>query len=88
MTEDEADFWAVYARRADVLLNAPTISSLVISPSGHMARMRTVAPATFMEFKRWMAVQADRDRLKAPRDVLQAELVEDLVAEYLPQLVS
>ena len=88
MTEDEADFWAVYARRADVLLNAPAFSSLIISPSGHMARMRTVAPATFMEFKRWMAVQADRDRLKAPRDVLQAELVEDLVAEYLPQLVS
>jgi Nucleotidyltransferase len=88
MTEDEADFWAVYARRADVLLHAPVFSSLVISPSGHMARMRTVAPATFIEFKRWMAGQADRDPLKAPRDALQAELVEDLVAEYLPQLVS
>ncbi len=88
MTEDEADFWAVYARRADVLLNAPEFSSLVISPSGHMARMRTVAPATFIEFKRWMAGQADRDVLKAPRDALQADLAEDLVAEYLPQLVT
>ncbi len=85
MTEDESDFWAVYAKRADVLLNAPAFSSLVISPSGHMARMRTVAPAAFIEFKRWMARQADRDPLKAPRDALQADLVEELVAEYLPQ---
>ncbi len=84
MTEDEADFWAVYARRADELLHAPSFSSLIVSPSGHMARMRTVAPATFVGFKRWMARQADRDPLKAPRDTLQADLVEALVAEYFP----
>lgn len=88
MTDDEADFWAVYARRVDVLLDAPAFSSLIISPSGHMARMRTVAPATFIAFKRWMAKQADRDGLKAPRDALQADLVAALMAQYLPQLVT
>ena len=49
--------------------------------------MRTVAPAIFIAFKRWMAKQADRDVLKVPRDALQADLVEALIAEYLPQLV-
>jgi len=88
MTDDEGDFWAVYARRADTLLNAPVFTSVIVSPSGHMAKMRTVSPATFIDFKRWMARQADRDALKAPRDSLQADLVEQLVAEYLPHLAK
>lgn len=88
MTDDEGDFWAIFARRADVLPNAPVFDSLIVSSSGDMARMRTVPPRVFVEFKRWMAAQAGRDPLKAPRDVLQADLVEQLVAEHLPQLHS
>lgn len=86
MSRDEGDFWAVYATRAEVLLNAPVFDSMIVSPSGYMARMRAVSPVTFVGFKRWMAAQPDRDPLKAPKDILQADLVEQLVAEYLPHL--
>lgn len=88
MSQDEGDFWAIYARRAEVFLNAPVFDSMVVSPSGHMARMRAVSPVTFIGFKRWIAVQQDRDPLKAPKDSLQADLVERLVEEYLPHLIS
>lgn len=88
MSQDEGDFWAVYATRAEVLLNAPVFDSMIVSPSGYMARMRAVSPVTFAGFKRWMAVQPDRDPLKAPKDMLQADLVEQLVAEYLPHLLA
>ena len=48
--------------------------------------MRLVHPATFVGFKRWMAGQADRDPLKRRRDVLQADAVQVLVDQYLPQV--
>jgi hypothetical protein len=86
MTDDEGDLWAIFANRAEVLLHAPVFESMIVAPSGDMAKMRTVSPLTFIEFKRWMAVQPDRDPLKAPRDALQADLVEQLVVGYLPQL--
>jgi hypothetical protein len=85
MTSDEDDFWATQANRADVLLNAQRFSAMIASPSGRMARMSTIAPATFVEFKRWMAAQADRDPVKKKRDRLQADIVEQLTQEYLPQ---
>ena len=37
-------------------------------------------------FKRWLAARPDRDPLKRSRDELQADTVERLVDEYLPQL--
>ncbi len=86
MTDDENDFWAVQAKRAGVLLSGAQFSSMIVSPSGHMARMDTIAPQAFVKFKRWMAAQPDRDPLKISRDHLQADLVEQLVTEYLPQL--
>ena len=51
-----------------------------------MARMSTVHPATFVAFKRWMAGQPDRDPLKRRRDVLQADAVQVLLEQYLPQV--
>jgi hypothetical protein len=45
-----------------------------------MALMRTVAPATFVEFKRWMATQAkDRPKVRQVRDERQAEIVQWLL---------
>ena len=88
MTDNEGDFWAVQAKRAGALLSAGRFSSMIVSPSGHMARMNTISPQAFAEFKRWMAVQPDRDPMKLQRDMLQAALVETLVEEYLPHLHS
>jgi hypothetical protein len=71
---------------AGVLLNSPSFSAMIVSPSGHMARMNTVSPLVFAQFKRWMAAQPNRESMKVDRDRMQAELVEQLVEEYLPHL--
>lgn len=86
LTDHDEDFFAVQARRAGVLLSGPRFSALVVTPSGNMARMNTVSPLAFARFKRWLANDPARDALKVSRDRRQAELVEQLVAEYLPQL--
>lgn len=83
LTEDENDFRVVQAKRAGVLLNSPSFSAMIVSPSGHMARMNTVSPVVFAQFKRWMAEQSNREAMKIDRDRLQAELVEQIVEEYL-----
>lgn len=86
ITEDEDDFWVAQAERAGVLVNAPRFTSVVVSPSGYMARVTTISPVVFVEFKRWMSQQPDRAALKRTRDALQADIVEELVEEYLPHL--
>lgn len=86
LTDDEDERYAVPAPRAQVLLSSPKFSVVIVSASGHMARMTTVSPIAFAAFKRWMAAQEDREGLKRGRDLLQSEHVEALVEEYLPQL--
>lgn len=89
LTDDEGDeFYVVPARNAGILLDGPPFSAIIVSATGHMARMNTISPLTFIQFKKWMAEQADRDTMKRSRDLLQASLVEELVSEYLPQLLT
>lgn len=84
LSDDDEDFWVVQARRANVLLDAPGFSAVIVATNGAMARMNTVQPATFVAFKRWLAAQRDRDALKRRRDELQADAVQKLIDEYLP----
>jgi hypothetical protein len=84
LSDEDEDFWVVQARRANVLLDSPGFSAVVVATNGTMARMNTVHPATFVAFKRWMANQPDREALKRRRDVLQADTVQTLVDKYLP----
>lgn len=88
LTDDAEDLWAVQAKRAGVLLSGPRFSSMIVSPSGYMARMETISPLSFVNFKRWMAAQPDRDPMKTSRDSLQADLVEQLIEDYLPHLTE
>lgn len=77
---DEGDLWPVQAVRASVLTSAPRFEHIVISATGRMTLMRTVAPATFIEFKRWMAAKAvHREEPKRRRDVRQADIVQALL---------
>lgn len=85
LSDEDEDFWVAQARRANVLLDSPGFSSIIVATNGVMARMNTVHPATFVGFKRWMAGQADRDPLKRRRDVLQADAVQMMLERYLPQ---
>lgn len=83
-SNDEDDLWPVQARRAAVLTNAPRFEHVVISATGRMASMRTVAPETFVEFKRWMADKAPhRPEPKRRRDRRQADIVQVLLDEGL-----
>lgn len=86
LSESEDDFWVVQAKRAADLQNAPAFSEIVVAVNGTMARMHTIDPRTFVDFKRWMAKQANREAIKRRRDTLQAQTVEWLVRERLPQL--
>ena len=86
LSDADDDFWVAQARRANVLLDAPAFSAVIVATNGTMARMHTVHPATLVAFKRWMAAQPDRDALKRRRDVLQADAVQVLLEQYLPQI--
>ena len=86
LSDADDDFWVVQARRTNVLLDSPSFSSVIVATNGAMTRMNTVHPATFMTFKRWLASQGERDPLKRRRDARQADAVEVLQAQYLPQL--
>ena len=86
LSDEDEDFWVVQARRANVLLDSPGFSAVIVATNGTMARMNTVHPATFVAFKRWMANQTEREALKRRRDVLQAEAVQTLLDTYLPHV--
>ena len=88
---DEDDLWPVQARCASVLTNAPRFEHVVIAATGRMTLMRTIAPETFVEFKRWMAEQVpaqNRPEIKRRRDRRQADIVQSLLDEglLLPQI--
>lgn len=86
LSDADDDFWVAQARRANVLLDAPGFSAVIVATNGTMARMDTVHPATFVAFKRWMADQTGREALKRRRDALQADAVQILMETYLPHL--
>jgi hypothetical protein len=81
---DEGDLWPVQALRASVLTSAPRFEHPVISSTGRMAMMRTIAPSSFVAFKRWLATEAPhREAPKRRRDDLQADIVQALLDERL-----
>ena len=86
LSADDDDFWVAQARRAHVLLDAPPFSAVIVATNGSMARMNTVHPTAYVTFKRWLAGQPGREALKRRRDVLQADAVQTLLDDYLPQL--
>ena len=83
-TADEDNLWPAQAMRASVLTEAPRFEHPVISATGTMASMCTIAPASFVEFKRWMAKEAvNRPEPKRRRDLRQADIVQSLLDEGL-----
>lgn len=86
LSHSEDDFWVVQAQRAEDLLNAPEFSEIVVAENGTMARMHTLHPVAFVDFKRWLVRQPDRDPIKRRRDALQADAIERVLKERLPHL--
>ena len=84
LSNEDDDFWVAQARRANVLLDSPGFSAVIVASNGSMARMNTVHPATLVAFKRWMSTQTEREAMKRRRDALQADAVQELLEKYLP----
>jgi hypothetical protein len=83
LSDHEEEFWVVQARRANDLLSGERFSCVIASTKGSMARITTISPSVFVEFKRWMADQPSREPEKRSRDRLQADIVEELAMNYL-----
>lgn len=88
MSDDEQDLWAAQVDQGERLASGRKFEHLVISPSGAMATMRTVHPLDFIRLKQELARRPGRDPQKAPKDGLQAEVVQQLWDEYLRLLDS
>lgn len=86
MSDDEDDFWAVQADQGEKLASGRKFQQLVVAATGEMATMRTVHPLDFVRLKLELAQRPGRDPHKAPKDRLQAEVVQQLWDEYLRHL--
>jgi hypothetical protein len=86
LTADDADLWPVQASTGEKLLSARRFSQVIVAANGEMARMQTVHPLAFATIKADLARKRGRDRLKAPKDAMQAEMVAALVEQLLPHL--
>lgn len=83
-TDDEDDIWPVQAMRAAVLTHAPRLEGCVVSSTGQMARISTISPRSFVEFKRWLADKAkNRPEPKRRRDQRQASIVQHMLDDGL-----
>jgi hypothetical protein len=65
------------------MLGAKRFSQVIVASNGTMARMHTVAPDAFIKIKRALSTSRSRDPLKKPKDALQANIVDELVREFL-----
>lgn len=88
MSDEEDDFWAVQISDGDKLTTGRKFDHLVVAANGEMANMRTVHPLDFIRLKRQLSQMQLRDPLKAPKDLLQASVVQQLWDSYLFRLGS
>lgn len=80
------DFWAAKIKNMDWLLSSPKFRQVVVGVNGSMAEMVTVDPRAFVLYKTWLSQKEDRDPMKKPRDLAQAQSVYRLIRELLPQM--
>ena len=80
------DFWASKIKNMDWLLSSPRFKQIVVGENGVMAEMTTVDPRAFVLYKAWLSQKEDRDPMKKPRDLAQAQAVYELVQDRLPHL--
>ncbi len=70
--------------RASGLTTARRFEHVVVSATGRMTLMRTIAPDAFVKFKRWMGNSAPhRAEIQHRRDLRQADIVQKLMDEGL-----
>ncbi len=65
------------------LLNTPRFESVTVGEDGYPLRFVTVDPRAFALHKFWLSEREDRDPVKVPRDLAQAETTAQLAQRYL-----
>lgn len=88
MSDDEDDFWAAQIDQGEKIASGRKFEHLVVAANGEMATMRTLHPLDFIRLKRELGQRKGRDPLKAPKDRLQAELVQQMWDEYLQHMAQ
>ena len=83
MSDDENDFRAVQIDQGAKIASARKFDHLVVAASGEMTMMRTLHPLDFVRLKLQLSKRPGRDPFKAPKDRLQAEVVQQLWQGYL-----
>jgi len=68
------------------LESAPTFEAVAIDEKGAPVRIVATDPRVFAAHKLWLSKQPDREPIKRRRDASQAQVVAQLVAEYLVNL--
>jgi hypothetical protein len=86
MSDEEDDFWAVQASQGEKLASSRPFEHVVIAATGELARMRTLHPLDFVRLKGELARYPKRDPLKARKDLLQADVVQQLWDMHLSHL--
>lgn len=86
MSDAEDDFWAAQISQGEQISGSRLFEHVVVATTGEMANMRTIHPLDFIRLKRDLAAHPRRDPLKAPKDRLQAEVVQQLWDETLSLL--
>lgn len=85
LSDDEDDLWAVQVDLGDLISSAEHFNQVIVASNGEMAEMRTIDPLSFVNLKRMIAADPQREALKRPKDLLQASIVEQLVDRHMPQ---
>lgn len=83
MSDEEDDFWAVQVDQGEKLASSRRFEHVVVAANGEMAMMRTLHPLDFIRLKQELAQRPGRDPHKAPKDRLQAQVVQELWDRYL-----
>lgn len=88
MSDHDKDLWAVQVSMGERLQSARRFEQMVVSANGEMALMRTIHPLDFARIKRLLADHPQREPLKRSKDLLQADIVDYIVHQYLPNLAE
>lgn len=67
----------------DWLISSPRLEAVAIDERGYPARLVVIDPRAFALHKIWISKRADREPVKAMRDVRQAEAVAAIANRYL-----
>jgi len=86
VTFAEQDLVAAEVPGLQWLLNAPKLRTVAIDEDGMPVPMRVPDPRAFALHKAWLSQQRERDPVKKPRDLAQAQVVAETVQRYLPYL--